>query len=38
MAYSKAKMKSNGNKASSYFRPFGTGNASDRFLPMQTLL
>jgi hypothetical protein len=37
MEYSKAKFKSNGNKASPYFRPFWIGNASERVLPMWTL-
>jgi len=38
MAYSSEKLKSNGDKASPCSRLFWTGNASDRLLPMQTLL
>jgi hypothetical protein len=37
MAYSKARLKSNGHKASPHFRSFCIGNA-DKFLPMWTLL
>jgi hypothetical protein len=36
MAYSN--FKSNGDKASPFFTPFGIENASDKFLPIQTLL
>jgi len=32
MAYSKAKLKSNGNKASPCFKPFLIGNMSDKCL------
>jgi hypothetical protein len=38
MAYSKAKLKSGGDKASPYFKPFGIGKLSDKCLPIQTLL
>jgi hypothetical protein len=38
MAYSKAKLKSNGDRASLGFKPFLIGNISDKFLPTQTLL
>ena len=38
MAYSKAKLKSNGDRAFPCFRPFLIGNLSDTFLPTQTLL
>jgi len=38
MTYSKEKLKSSGDKASPCFRPFRIGNASDRILPLQTLL
>ena len=38
MAYSKAKLKSSGDRASPYFKPFLTGNLSDTFLPTRTLL
>jgi len=38
MAYSKAELKSNGDRASPYFKPFLIGNMSDKFLPTQTLL
>jgi hypothetical protein len=38
IAYSKAKLKSNGNIASSCFKPFLIRNMSDKFLPSQTLL
>jgi hypothetical protein len=31
MAYSKAKLKSNGDRASPYFRPFSIGNVSDKY-------
>jgi len=33
MAYSKAELKSNGNKASPHFTPFPKGNMSGRRLP-----
>ena len=38
MAYSKAKLKSNGDRASPCFKPFLIGNMSDKFLPTRTLL
>ena len=38
MAYSKAKLKSNGDRASPCFKPFLIGNISDKFLPTRTLL
>jgi hypothetical protein len=38
MAYSKAKFKINGYKASPYFRPFWIGKLWDRYLPTQNLL
>jgi len=38
MAYSKAKLKSNGDRASPCFKPFLIGYISDKFLPTQTLL
>jgi hypothetical protein len=38
MAYSKAKVKSNGDKASPNFRPIGVQNFSERFLPTQAVL
>jgi hypothetical protein len=38
MAYSKAKLKSNGNKASPCFKPYLIGNMSDKCLPTRTLL
>jgi hypothetical protein len=38
MAYSKAKLESNGDKASLCFRPFWIGNVSDKCSPMGTLL
>ena len=38
MAYSKAKLKSNGDKASPCFKPFLIGNMSDKFLPTWTPL
>jgi hypothetical protein len=38
MAYSKAKLKSNGDRASPCFKPFLIGNISDKFLPTPTLL
>ena len=38
MAHSKAKLKHNGDKASPGFKPFLTGNVSDKRLPTQTLL
>jgi hypothetical protein len=37
MAYSKAELKSNGNKASPCHRPFWIGNLLDRFLPIWIL-
>jgi hypothetical protein len=38
MAYSKAKLKSSGDKASPCFRPFWIGKLSDKCLPIRTLL
>jgi hypothetical protein len=38
MAYSKAKLKSNGDRASPCFKPFLIGNVSDKFLLTLTLL
>jgi hypothetical protein len=38
MAYSKAKSKSSGDKASPCFRPFWKGKLSDKCLPIWTLL
>jgi hypothetical protein len=38
MAYSKAKLKSSGDKASPCFRPFWIGKLSAKCLPIQTLL
>ena len=38
MSYPTAKLKSNGDKASPCFKPFLTGNISDKFLPTRTLL
>ena len=38
MAYSKAKLKSNGDRAPPCFKPFLIANISDKFLPTQTLL
>jgi len=38
MAYSKAKLKSNGDRASPYFKPMLIGNMSDTFLSTRTLL
>ena len=38
MAYSKAKLKSIGARASPCFKPFLIGNPSDTFLPTRTLL
>jgi hypothetical protein len=35
MAYSKAKLKNSGDKASPCFRPFSMLNLSDRFLPIR---
>jgi hypothetical protein len=35
MAYSKAKLKSSGDKASPCFRPFSMLNLLDRFLPIR---
>ena len=37
MAYSKAKLKSNGDRASPCFKPLLIGNMSDKFLPTLTL-
>jgi len=37
MAYSKAKLKSNGDKASPCFKTFLIGNISDKSLPTRTL-
>jgi hypothetical protein len=38
MAYSKAKLKSNGDRESPCFRPFLIGNAPDKCLPIRILL
>jgi hypothetical protein len=38
MAYSKAKLKSNVDRASPCFKPFLIRNLSDKFLPIRTLL
>jgi hypothetical protein len=38
MAYSKAKLKSNGDRASPCFSPFWIGNLSDKSLSIRTLL
>jgi len=38
MTNSKAKLKSNGDNASVYFKPFLIGNMSDKCLPTRTLL
>jgi hypothetical protein len=38
MAYSKAELKSIGDRASPCFKPFLIGNLSDTFLPTWTLL
>jgi hypothetical protein len=38
MAYSKAKLKSSGDKASPCFRPFWMGKLSHKCLPLQTSL
>ena len=38
VAYSKAKLKSSGNRASPCFKPFLLGNLSDTFSPIRTLL
>ena len=38
MTYSKAKLNSNGDRASPCFKPFLIGNLSDNFLPTRTLL
>jgi hypothetical protein len=38
MAYCKAKLKRNGDKASSSFRPFWIGKLSEKYLPIHTLL
>jgi hypothetical protein len=38
MAYSKAKLKSSGDKASLYFIPVWIGNLSDKCLPIRTLM
>jgi hypothetical protein len=37
MAYSKAKLKSSGDKVSPYFRPFWIGRLSNKCLPIWTL-
>jgi hypothetical protein len=36
MAYAKVKLKSSGDKASPYFRPFWIGKLSDKTLPIWT--
>ena len=38
MAYSKVKLKSNGDRATPCFKTFLIGNMSDKFLPTWTLL
>jgi hypothetical protein len=38
MEYSKAKLKSSGDKASRSFKPFWIGKLSGKCLPIQTLL
>jgi len=38
MEYSKAKLKSNGDKSFPYFNPFSVGNMSGKCLPTRTLL
>jgi hypothetical protein len=38
MAYSRTNMKSNGNKASPSFKPFLTGNVSQKYLYVHTSL
>ena len=38
MAYTKAKLESNGDRASPCFKPFLIGNMSDKFLTIRTLL
>ena len=38
MVYSKAKFKSNGDRATPCFKPFLIGNMSDKFLPTRTLV
>jgi hypothetical protein len=38
MAYSKAKLKSSGDKAYPCFRPFCIGKLSDKYLPIRSLL
>jgi hypothetical protein len=38
MAYSKTKLKSSGDKASPYFRPFRKGKLSDKFLRVLALV
>jgi hypothetical protein len=38
MPHSKAKLKRNSDKASSFFKPFSTGKALARILPIRTLL
>jgi hypothetical protein len=38
MAYPKAKLKSSGDKATPYFRPFWKRKISDKYLPIRTLL
>jgi hypothetical protein len=37
MAYSKAKLKSSGDKSSPYFRPFWIGKLSEKYLRVWTL-
>jgi hypothetical protein len=37
MAYSKAKLKSSGDRGSPCFRPFWIGKLSDKCLPIRTL-
>jgi hypothetical protein len=37
MAYSNAALKSSGDKASPYFKPFCIEKLSDKYLPIQTL-
>jgi hypothetical protein len=38
MAYSTATLKTSGDKASPYFKPFWMGKLSNKWLPMWTLL
>jgi hypothetical protein len=38
MAYYKAKLKSSGDRASPYFKPFWIEKLSDKYLPTWTLL